>query len=320
MTERAGDGAALRESRLARFGDGATAGIGSLPHADVDAAAAFAIGEFTVATAPTLPNRSFREGMIEQALSADFAVNEAALVFFDLGQRVNLDGSPVKWQFVGPVTLGIELHRCGMSVEDAFAAAADHVRRGTEEFQAAVAAAFPASPQLMLLDEPGLVELMDADFPIAPDTAIDLMSSAMASVGRHAAVGIHCCGPTDLSAVLDAGPDVVSIEVSDHVLDYVGALNRFLDNGGHVAWGAVPTLGPIPPSVERPWRSLSDLWCALVQRGSDAVRLRRQSMVTPACGLAGHSVSVARRIARIAGEVGQRVNEQSTATRFALGA
>jgi hypothetical protein len=39
------------------FADGATAGIGSLPHLDPDAAAAFAIGEFDVATIPTLPRR-----------------------------------------------------------------------------------------------------------------------------------------------------------------------------------------------------------------------------------------------------------------------
>jgi hypothetical protein len=50
-----------------RFGDGASIGVGSLPHRDSDAAAAFAIGEFDIATIPSLPQLSVQEGMIEQA-------------------------------------------------------------------------------------------------------------------------------------------------------------------------------------------------------------------------------------------------------------
>ena len=35
--------------------------------------------------------------------------------FLDLAVRVRHDGTPVKWQFVGPVTLGVELMNGGMS-------------------------------------------------------------------------------------------------------------------------------------------------------------------------------------------------------------
>ena len=50
-----------------RFGDGASIGVGSLPHRDADAAAAFAIGEFDISTIPSLPQLSSSEGMVEQA-------------------------------------------------------------------------------------------------------------------------------------------------------------------------------------------------------------------------------------------------------------
>jgi hypothetical protein len=43
-------------------------------------------------------------------------------------------------------------------------------------------------------------------------------------------------------------------------------------------------------------------------------------MVTPASGLDRHSVSGARKIARLAADVGRRVKDQANATRFALGA
>ena len=48
--------------------------------------------------------------------------------------------------------------------------------------------------------------------------------------------------------------------------------------------------------------------------------LRQQSLVSPQCGLANHSVGVARRIARLTSEVGRRVKDQSAATRLSLGA
>ncbi|MFT6392227.1 MAG: hypothetical protein ACJA14_001747, partial [Ilumatobacter sp.] len=71
---------------------------------------------------------------------------------------------------------------------------------------------------------------------------------------------------------------------------------------------------------DRYWRHLSDLWCLLVERGVDAAALRRQSLVTPVCGLAQHQVSTARRVARLTADVGHKVAAQATSTKLALGA
>ena len=71
-------------------------------------------------------------------------------------------------------------------------------------------------------------------------------------------------------------------------------LGRFLERGGWVAWGAVPTDRPVGTDADRLWRELADLWCDLVRAGCDPVRLRRQALVTPACGLACHGVEPGR--------------------------
>ena len=57
MSETEG-GVRTQTAARSAFADGATAGVGSLPHLDPAAAAAFAIGEFDVATIPTMPRRS----------------------------------------------------------------------------------------------------------------------------------------------------------------------------------------------------------------------------------------------------------------------
>jgi len=333
------------------FADGATAGVGSLPHLDPAAAAAFAIGEFDIATVPTLPRRSSEELMLGQALvdiagvrfdpdgnidvSRDVVASHvhdapptdlgseafAGLrAFLDLAVKVRLDGAAVKWQFVGPVTLGVALHRAGLDRAVAFDLALSTVRRRLLDISAAVTAVLPSSAQMVVLDEPWFSELMFDGFPIPPDEAIDRLSSAMAALPAGTVTGVHCCAPFDVATLLASGPNVVSLPVAPELVDWVGYLSRFLDDGGIIAWGVVPTNGPLPSTSERHWRALSDLWCSLVQLGCDPVRLRRQSIVTPQCGLVNHSASVARRIARLSAEVGKRVQDQSSATRFALGA
>jgi hypothetical protein len=331
------------------FADGATAGVGSLPHVDVAAAAAFAIGEFDVATIPSLPRRSSDELMLAQALvgvqgvrldaeggivvdastvrphatiTTDIGCDAFAGIrgFLDLAAKVHLDGAAVKWQFVGPVTLGVALHRAGLDRDSAFDLALSIVRSRLASMSAVVTDVLPNSRQMVVLDEPWFAELMHPGFPIPPDEAIDRMSSAMAALPSTTLTGVHCCAPCDVATLLASGPNVISLPVAPELVDWVGYLTRFLSDGGVIAWGVVPTEGPVPSTSERQWRALSDLWCALVQRGCDPVLLRRQSIVTPHCGLANHSVSVARRIARLTSEVGKRVQDQSSATRFALGA
>jgi hypothetical protein len=327
---------------------GAATGVGSLPHRSVHDAAVFALREYDVPAIPSLPRRSPAEGMIAQAvvgiagvtlgqygsIAVDpRALDPAAPVATDLGNDafagmrtfLSVAGAcgvqgPVKWQFVGPVTLGIALTRIGVPAATAFAVAGRAVRAHLTVISAAVADALPDSPQIVLLDEPWFGDLMHEGFPLAPDPAIDLLSGAMATLEPVATVGVHCCAVVDVASLLAAGPGVLSVPVSDELVDVAGYLVRFLEGGGLIAWGTVSTDGPIPTTNERPWRELSDVWCELVQRGCDPVELRQRSLVTPQCGLGLHTPAVADRVCRLTREVGRRIHEQAVASRFALGA
>ncbi|CAN0425497.1 unnamed protein product, partial [Phaeothamnion confervicola] len=277
---------------------------------------------------PTLPKRSPAEAMIAQAAVGiqGFSVGPYGSIGVDVhhldpmapvvtdlqhdafgGFRAFLNAAEghtgaVKWQFVGPVTLGLAMMRAGAPASVAFEVAVRAVRSHVTALRERVAAAMPYSTQVVFIDEPSLGELMMPGFPLAPDTAIDLISGALAAIEPGAVSGLHVCGAVDVASVLAAGPDVLSVPVNTQLLDAAGYLMRFLQDGGTIAWGVVPTGGPITNSVERPWRQLSALWCDLVQLGVDPVQLRVQSMVTPECGLATHSPSVAESGHRITAE------------------
>jgi methionine synthase II (cobalamin-independent) len=228
--------------------------------------------------------------------------------------------APVKWQFVGPVTLGLALVRAGLGSDVAFEVSVRAVRCRVRQLIEYVAEALPGCLQVVFIDEPKLDEMMGAKFPIAPDTAVDLVSAALAAIEPVAITGLHVCATADIASLVAIGPDVLSVPVDLRLLDSAGYLARFLSDGGTIAWGAVSTEGPIATTSERSWRKLSELWCELVQRGADPAQLRRQSIITPKCGLGMHTPAVAERVHRLAADISDRVRDQAAATRFSLGA
>ena len=326
--------------------NGMATGIGGLPHRDGDTAAQFVLDHLALPAIPTLPRRSPAEGIIAQALVgiSGVTVGQYGAIAVDArrvdptepvvtdlahdafgGFRSFLGAAPgrvtmVKWQFVGPVTLGMALARAGVPNHLAFDVAVRAVRSHVQYLLDAVDAALPGCEQVVFIDEPLVGEMAEPGFPLAPDTAIDLISAALAVIEPRAVSGLHCCADADWASLLAAGPQVLAIPVAASVVQGAGYLHQFLARGGVIAWGAVPTAGPVPVTADRPWRQLSELWCQLVQRGCDQIQLRQQCVITPECGLGAHSQQVAERVHRIAADVGRRVHDQAGAARFVLGA
>lgn len=350
MTRRAegstSSAATARPQMPTRVLGGMSMGVGSLPHLSLVDAITLSVSSTDIVTIPSLPKRSPAESMIAQALigiegvttgqygsiAIDPArVNTHSPVRTELdhdafgGFRSFLDYAaeftgPVKWQLVGPITLGMSLTRAGVPASVAFDVAARAVRSHVQNLLGAVAEALPHNQQIVVLDEPEFGAVREPGFPLAPDVAVDLLSSALAAIEPTAISGIHCCGNADFATLAAAGPALLSVPASINLIDSAGYIQQFLERGGWIAWGAVPTDGPIPISADRPWKKLCDLWCQLVQRGCNPALLRQQSLITPACGLGLHSPAVAERVLRINAELSTRVRDQAAATRFAFGA
>ncbi|HEY4331100.1 MAG TPA: hypothetical protein VGM78_00965 [Ilumatobacteraceae bacterium] len=325
---------------------GMSMAIGSLPHRSIADAIALSLTATDIVTIPSLPRHSPAEGMIAQALvgmsgvtvgqygsiAVDVnAIDATAPVRTDLDHdafgsfRAFLDTArgftaPIKWQFVGPVTLGLALQRAGLPADVAFDVAMRTVRAHTTNLLDAVAAVFPDNEQVVVLDEPDLAAMLEPGFPLAPDVAVDLLSGALATIEPVAVAGVHCCAVADWASIVSAGPTLMSVPARLSLVEFAGYIQRFLEGGGWIAWGAVATDGPVPMSAERPWRRLCELWCQLVQRGCNPALLRQQALITPECGLALHNSAVAERVLRINAELSARVRDQATATRFSFGA
>jgi hypothetical protein len=176
------------------------------------------------------------------------------------------------------------------------------------------------APLVVFLDEPGLTAAMQRGFPLDPNRTIDLVSSALAAVEPHAVTGLHCCGPADWRVVLQSGPQILSLPLGMGAVEHAGAVGAFLERGGWMAWGAVPTTGPLGATPDRLWQQLSAEWCGLTQGGCDPVQLREQALITPACGLATHGEAQADLVLSLANQVARRLETQTHGMRLTVGA
>jgi hypothetical protein len=324
---------------------GVATGIGSLPHEDPVAAAELVFRCLPdLPAAPQLPARDPREGMLAQwlgalpevSLDADGAVtvvgsseespdcrfttdaHAGLLAFLDVAAAREKQPPRVKVQVTGPLTLGMALQAAGMTAPRAFRRAAEVTRGWSVAVEELVTARLPGTGLVLFFDEPALVSWQHREGPLDRESAIDVLSGALAAV--DCVTGVHVCGDGDVSLALEAGPEVLGVEVSDDLVQSTVALARFLDGDGWIAWGAVPTDRPVGESADPHWRTLARVWCELTRRGCDPVPLRTRGLITPACGLAGYGASQAERVLGIARELAARVHDQAVAARLTLGA
>ncbi len=326
---------------------GTATAIGSLPHRDAHAAAALTLRCLPELPAiPQLPLRSRREGIVAQWAGAvpgiqvrddgtieltaavdplgrlktlfDDSAHAGLLTFLEVAAQQPRPPKQVKVQLAGPLTLGVAFVDAGMDAALAFPLGARVARAWAAASAELVSARLPGAGLVCFFDEPALVLWRGAEGPLDREVATDLLSSALAACAGVS--GVHVCGHGDLRLALDAGPQVVHFDVGALDLDDATALSRFLDGGGWVAWGAIPTHRPVGEQPQPLWKALLDAWCELTRRGCDPVQLRGQALVAPACGLAGHGVSQAEHAMMLAREIGNRVHDQAAATKLAVGA
>lgn len=326
------------------FPTGLATGIGSLPYTDARAAAALVLR--THPNLPAIPQLALpREGVVAQwadalpevtiapdgslivdasrvgdPVDASFTSESHAglLGFLDAARLSPEPLLRVKAQVVGPLTLGTALVNAGLGPVVAFERALEAVESWINALEQLLAARLRGARPLIFLDEPALVLWKREDAPIERESAIDVLSSALAA--STVETGVHLCGDGDVRLAFEAGPTVLGLPVSDALIDDVGSLVRHLDADGWIAWGAVPTDRPIGASPDPLWRKLVGTWCELTRRGCEPLRLRSQAIITPACGLATHGPTQAEWALRLASEMAERVAAQRAAARLTAGA
>ena len=144
---------------------------------------------------------------------------------------------------------------------------------------------------ILFIDEPYLSGFGSAFTPIQRAEVIRLLREVIEYLRSRSnvLVGIHCCGNTDWSMIFETGVDIVNFDAfgyMDYFLLYRQEIIKFLENGGTVAWGVVPTtsftgeetLDGLKMQLEKGLNTLYE-W------GIDRKTVAERSIITPACGV-----------------------------------
>jgi len=137
----------------------------------------------------------------------------------------------------------------------------------------------------MFVDEPGLQFLFSALSGYDALAAKKDMDEFFAMVDRPR--GVHLCGNPDWDFLLNLDIDVLSLDVftnGEIFSNYAGGIKRFLENGGRLVWGMVPTnFEPFgQENIDSLENRLAMLWQVLTRKGIDRDLMLSRSLLSPA--------------------------------------
>ncbi len=153
---------------------------------------------------------------------------------------------------------------------------------------------------VIFLDEPSLSGFGSAFSAIQRQDVIDTLQMMISYIKDHSdcLVGIHCCGNTDWSMILAAGPDIISFdafEFMEHFLLYPEAVAGFLEGGGVIAWGIVPTSGFTGNETEEDLlKKVGNGIMKIERAGVSRQTIAERSIFTPSCGMGSMAPADAR--------------------------
>ena len=101
--------------------------------------------------------------------------------------------------------------------------------------------------------------------------------------------GVHCCGNTDWSIFTDTDIDIINFDAYayiDSVLLYYKEINKFLQRGGCLAWGIVPTSEAVLKETSQTlFEQLSKGIEELEKKSIPRNLMIANSILTPSCGM-----------------------------------
>jgi methionine synthase II (cobalamin-independent) len=239
------------------------------------------------------------------AISAEYAAGLAAL-------REGLVTFPqppllIKGQVTGPVSWGltvVDQDRRPLLYDEVLAdAISKHLRLKAAWQEQALAPYAPTT--VIFIDEPYLSAFGSAFVAVSREQVVGYLQEVLA--GIHGLKGVHCCGNTDWSMLLETPIDILSLDAygyAEALALYPREVTAFLERGGIVAWGIVPAgQAAEDETAEHLVERLHECLGLLTAKGVSQELLLQRGFVTPSCGLGSLSIPLAERILALTAEV-----------------
>lgn len=148
---------------------------------------------------------------------------------------------------------------------------------------------------VIFIDEPILSALGSSSYlGVSADEAFRLIRELASTIRELGAVaGIHCCGNADWPLVLGSGAGIVNFDAFDYadtLALYPENVRAFLENGGYLAWGIIPTSEAISLQTPETIRARFDRAVEQLSRHVPSDLLLSRMLLTPSCGTGSRTI------------------------------
>jgi len=176
----------------------------------------------------------------------------------------------------------------------------------------------PESTPVIFLDEPSMSQYGTSAFITVKreDIIVALKQIAEVLQANGALVGVHCCGKTDWSMIIDSGVDIINFDgfyFGESLALYAKQVEKFLKKGGYIAWGIVPTLDKDAleaASLESLLEVFETAKDYLLKKKIDEKLLLKQSFITPSCGAGSVSIPLAEKAMKLSAGIGKALQKK----------
>jgi len=321
--------------------------IGSMPHVNPDEACSIIMKYLPdIPFWPQLPKRSPRENMIIQfsegfpgvvikgdkihiepsanfeseleqiyvdceqdnahkyGISTEYAAGLYAFLSKAIGSKM------VKGQVTGPVTWGLAVTQqdgLGILYDDTLAETAAKFLRLKASWQENILKEVSPNP-IIFVDEPYLVSLGSVFTPVPEEKVPVLLEEVFG--GIKGIKGLHCCGNTNWSVILDTTINILSFDAYNYASSlstHSGKVKSFLERGGSIAWGIVPNEEEslVKESLPSLRDRLEEAMAPFTRDGVQFKQIIAQGLITPSCTLAGLSLEAANQALELTAKLSQ---------------
>ncbi|MEW6377665.1 MAG: methionine synthase [Thermodesulfobacteriota bacterium] len=160
---------------------------------------------------------------------------------------------------------------------------------------------FLGIPTIIFFDEPSLSSLGSAFSSLNQEDVVHSLNECFDAV--KGLKGVHCCGNTDWSVLLSTNLDFDAYGYLENLSLYPKELEAFLERGGILAWGIVPTSEDVlKEDAQSLVKRFKEGVETLSNNGIDQTLLQR-AILTPSCGIASLHIPLAEKVCELTAEV-----------------
>jgi methionine synthase II (cobalamin-independent) len=225
----------------------------------------------------------------------------------------------VKGQITGPITFGLGVSDekkipilYDPNLKEMFLKITASKARWQERM---LSEAAPKAETLIFFDEPLLSGYGSISMNLGKEEIIECLNRAISSL--RGLSGIHICGATDWSVIMETGIKVIHFDAYRYfpnMLAYATELKGFLLDGGILAWGIIPAEEEFlqQETTSSLVKSLEEKIELLVKEGIPEEPLIKNSLVSQSCGLFTLSEDLAEKALKLTKEVSSAMRKENS--------